>query len=600
MAHIQSNSAISVLKINQFLGLHENPDGETNLKTGELAELRNFRITADRHLQIRPGTKTILTLESAAENPRLCGTWTGRAGEKEHFLAAFGGAVYAVDAENQTARKVGECTEDDTSFFPFEGKVYLLNGHEFLSWDGGDDTEFVPVEPYVPTIRTASTPNGGGAALENVNRLTNLRKVEFSPDGTATVFYLPEQEIQEVTAVSGTDITWTQDAAAGTITFASAPQNGVNTVTVTYAKGDGAAAEVTGMRYAELFNGAQDTRVFLYGDGSNKTIYSGMNRITGKPTATYFPDLYEASIGDENTPITALVRHYARLLVFKTDSTWSLQYDLTTLATGGITAAFYVSPVNRQIGNVAAGQVRLLENSPLSLWGRAVYQWKATATGGNITADMRNANRISDRVTDSLSTFDFSKVKTFNRPEEREFWFLYGGKALILNYAVDAWYFYDGLPFERMAEFGGKAYGLSEDGKIVHISRAYRNDDTEPIDAYAETGAMSFDKTWLVKYSPMLFVTIKPESGARVTVTAKSDRRSDYAEKVVAYGISTFQNADFAHWSFGVNRRPQVQRVKMKVKKAAFYTLIFKSLSASAAATVLEADLQVRYGGNVK
>jgi hypothetical protein len=140
----------------------------------------------------------------------------------------------------------------------------------------------------------------------------------------------------------------------------------VNTITVTYTKGNGAASEVKKMRCAELFNGATDNRVFLYGDGSNKTIYSGMNSDTGKPDAGYFPDLYEASIGEANTPITAMIRHYSRLLVFKSNSCWSLQYDLATLVSGEATPAFYVSPVNRQIGNAARGQVILLENNPLS------------------------------------------------------------------------------------------------------------------------------------------------------------------------------------------------------------------------------------------
>ena len=48
------------------------------------------------------------------------------------------------------------------------------------------------------------------------------------------------------------------------------------------------------------------------------------------------------------------------------------------------------------------------------------------------------------------------------------------------------------------------------------------------------------------------------------------------------------------------NRKPQVKRLKIKVKKAVFYKLIFKSKSSSATATVLETDIQLRYAGNVK
>lgn len=611
MAKIASSTAVSIMKIKEFLGLNENPDGDTNIKDGELSELRNFRITRDKHLQIRPGTKTIVELraawdtwaetnETSTDAPLLCGVWYGKAGEKYHALAAFGGVIFDVDLSGLTTSVVGTCTQDTTSFFGFESKVYLLNGHEYLCWDGASDSQFEEVEPYVPIVLTASTPLGAGTQLENVNRLTNRRKAQYSPDGSSKDYYLPESDVTEVVSVEGTEITYTLDAEKGKVTFSSAPASGVNSLTITYTKGDGAADEVRGMRYSELFNGATDTRVFLYGDGSNRTIYSGVNSTTGRPDAGYFPDLYEASIGEANTPITAMIRHYSRLLVFKTSSAWSMQYEIVSLATGGVTSAFYVTPVNRQIGNVAPGQVQLLENNPLTLFEKSVYQWRATTTSGNITSDNRNASRVSDRVASTLAGFELEKTKTFNRLSENEYWFLYGGTALVLNYASDTWYRYTNMPFTEMLDVSTKLYGFTADGRIVHISREYRNDDGEEIDAYAATGSMDFDKAWLLKYSPMIFVAIQPESGARISVTVETNRRSDYPEKIVAAGFATFSHVDFAHWSFGTNRKPQVRRVKMKVKKATFYKLIFKSLSASATATVLETDVQLRYAGNVK
>lgn len=613
MGHVNINTSASILKIKEFLGLNEAPDGDTRIKTGELSEMRNFRITRDKHLQIRPGQKTVLNLKTAWDawaaeqgavpevtEPKFCGSWRGAVGGAERTIAAFGGVLFDVDPDGGTSRAIGTCTEDSTSFFGFGNKVYLLNGHEYMSWDGGAETGFSAVEPYVPTVQTATDPAGHGTLLENVNRLTGKRKVKFSPDGTSTEFRLPEKDVDEVLSVEGTAITWSLHEAKDRVVFASAPEKGVNTVVITYRKGAGEPAQVTRMRFAELFNGATDTRVFLYGDGTNRTIYSGVDLDSGQPSAEYFPDLYEAAIGDENTPITSMVRHYSRLLAFKKDSAWSLDYNIVTTAGGAVTSAFYVIPVNRQIGNEAPGQVRLLENNPLTLDGKSVYQWKATTSSGNITSDNRNASRVSDRVASTMGGFDFKKTFTFNRRSEREFWFLCGGKALILNYANDTWYLYDNMPFLRMEDVGGETYGFTSGGKVIHISRRYRNDDGADIDAYAATGSMDFDKDWLLKYSPMLFVSIQPESGARVNVTVETNRRSDYPEKIVSAGLSTFTNANFAHWSFGTNRKPQVRRVKMKVKKATFYKLIFRSVSASATATVLETDIQLRYAGSVK
>lgn len=609
MAHIRTGSSVTLLPIREFLGLNENPDGDTRIKNGELSELRNFRITRDKHLQLRPGTRTVLSLRAAwdtwaqthaptVSTPRLCGVWTGTVGTGEHLLCAFGGVIFDVSADFTAAAAVGTCTQDRTSFFGFGGRVYLLNGHEYMSWDGTAGTAFTAVEGYVPIVMTACTPAGSGTPLENVNRLTGRRRVQFSPDGTQAVFHLPEQDIDEVVSAAGTELTYTSDCAAGTLTFSAPPAAGTNTLTVTYRKGSGTRSEVERMHWSELFNGANDTRVFLYGDGSSRTLYSGLDE-TGTPSADYFPDLYEAAVGESNTALTALVRHYARLIAFKRGSAWSIQYGTVTPERGAVTAAFFVSPLNRQIGNEAAGQVKLLENDPLTLDAGSIYRWKSSSSGGGLTDNRTNAQRISERVSSAMKGLDPAQTVTFDRRSEHEFWLLCGGTALILNYASDAWYCYTGLAFTAMLEHGGETYGFTGDGDIRRLSREYRNDDGTPISAYAATGLMDFGQDWQTKYAPQLFVAIKPESNARVCVTVESNRRSDYPQRVVAMNLATFTHADFGHWSFRTNHKAQVKRLKLRVKQATFYRLVFSSVSASATATVLEADIHFKKGAGV-
>lgn len=615
MAQIKGKDNSSILKIQAFLGLNENPDGDTTLKVGEMAEMRNFRITQDKHLQIRPGSKTLLSLADALSSlgqgnvqdgaeTRVYGVWRGIAGASEHILASFGGHIWDIDTKNGTAKDKGSAPMGEVSFFGFGGKVYLLGGGEYKSWDGGTDTAFATVEGYVPLIQTATTPKGEGTLVETVNRLTGKRRVQFSPDGTATVFQLPEKGINEVSSVKsgGEPVTnCTMDLENGTVTFTAAPAAGTNTVEIEYRKGDGARSEVTGMKYSELFNGATDTRVFLYGDGTNRAVYSGVPFATGRASAEYFPDLYELTVGESNTPLTALVRHYSRLMAFKTDSAWAILQGESGLADGGSTAAFYVQPVNRQFGNEAPGQVRLLENNPLTMDAGSVYQWRSGSSYASyISNNENNAKRISDRVASTLKGFDLKKVLTANIKADHEFWFLHGTRALILNYANDSWYLYDGLPFSRIVEHEGTVIGFSDNGAVVEFSQKYRSDNGAPIDCYAATGAMDFDRDWLLKYSPMIFVAMQPASNARIKVTVETNRRSDYPEKTVAYSLATFLHVDFNHFSFATNRKPQVKKVKMKVKKATFYRLIFKSNSVSATATVIETDIRLRYAGNVK
>lgn len=613
MARIAVTQQDTILKINSFLGLNENPDGDTTLKDGELSEMRNFKITQDGHLQIRPGTKKVLSLYDALtalggtvpaqDTLHTRGAWRGVTGGTERIVAAYGGHLWCIDVDGATAVEIGTENDFDTTFFGFDDKVYMLNGYEYMSWDGDITHRFENVLGYAPLVQISTTPGGDGTTLEPVNRMNGNRRVQFSPDGVASAFQLPETWIDEVlgVTVNGLSVTYTASVSAGTVTLTTPPAAGTNTMEVTYRKGIGQRLDFLKMRFAELYNGSTDTRVFLYGDGTNKAIYSGVRYDTGKPSADYFPDLYEVAVGDSNTELTALVRHYSRLMAFKPNSAWVIQYGDITLADGSVTAAFYVQPVNRQFGNEAKGQVRLLENNPLTFDVGSIYRWKNVSNYGSYTVSGdSNAERISDRVVSTLKEISFDTLKTYNLNLSHEFWIVDNGVVLILNYSNNCWYVYRDLPVVLPVETETDCYGFGDNGDLHHLSRAYRNDNGVAIDCYAATGSMDFSRDWIRKFSPVLFVAMQPEAGARIYVTAESNRRSDYPDKVVAYSLATFLHVDFGHFSFGTNSKPQVKRVRMKVKKATFYKLVFKSNSASATATIIETDIRLRYGGTVK
>lgn len=725
------------LAIKRFLGLNEDPDGTSALKVGELAEMRNWRITRDYHLQKRPGTKELASLydalsdylEGEGETPpaqadvSLRGVWRGSVGGAYHTLAVYGGFVWDVELCGDAAgaiRCLGAAEDEETDFFAFADKVYLLNGKEYLFWDGGAETGFAPVEPYVPTVMINLTPGrdadrGAGAVLvENANRLSGERRVEYAPTtGDDTVdeyLVLPGtaenlQSVAEIVKVERNgetlpDSAWTAQRAqvGGTIGYLSRvkldaveigdiyavtyrvddlvtseeyeiPAAGMDptdwdggwysivlpegatgvaraavsvadnpplsfdegesairydpdtrtlgvsggitdgderletsggSVTVRYRKTPAGAAEVAGMRHAELFNGAADTRVFLYGNGTNKAVYSGIRYDNGQPSAEYFPDLYEMAVGEANTPLTGLVRHYSRMLAFKPNSTWRVTAGTLTLVDGVQTPTFSVQPVNRSIGNEAPGQVKLEENDPLTLDIGGIYQWKS-AGGGYITDSETNARRVSERAERTLEEFRLAEVKTVNLRSRQEYWFLAeDGTALIHNYANDTWYVYRDLPFRLAAEVEDEVYGFCGDGRVVRFHEDYRNDCGVTIDCFAATGAMDLGREWVHKYSPMLFVAMQPMSGARVDVTVRSSRKSMYPVKTVAYGLAAFPHVDFQHFSFGTNRQPQVKRLKIKVKKAAYYQIVYESRDLSATATVLSTDVRLRYAGDVK
>ena len=591
MAQIVSTSETKIYQIKQWLGLNESPDGDTHMKVGEASEMRNFRITSEGHLQLRPGYGVLSTLK---DGQPVLGMWSGYVSGQFHVVAVCGGKLWDIDVMSGSAAEKGQISGEHASFFGFSEKLYILTGSEYYAWDGSGAP--APVAGYIPIVTTAAPPAGGGTLLEGINLLTGKKRAEYSPDGTATVFQLPENSIDEIISVEGTDLSYTKDLPKGTITFSTPPAKGVNSITITWRKGTGNRSKVTNMLFSELYNGQSDSRVFLYGDGTNTAIYSGLDE-NGAPSAEYFPELNSVAVDSANTPITAMIRHYDRLLIFKPDSAYSAAYSTVTLDGNSVAAAFYVSSLNREIGCAAPGQATLVDNDARTIFGRSVYKWGLAA---NSVRDERNAKRISDKAADTLGRFHLEKCIVFDDEWNQEYYIFFDGEALVNNYRNDTWYYYNNLPVTAMVSVNGVLYFGTPNGKIMEFSRRYRNDDRSDIDAYWESGSMDFDLDWRRKYSATIWVSIKPESQAIVYATAESNIKSDYPDKVITSGLSTFQNVNFAHWSFGTNRKPQLIRAKLKVKKATYYKLIFYSKSASATATILSTDIQVRYTGNVK
>ena len=602
MAKITGATSEKVIQIKAWLGLHENPDGDTKLKMGEAAAIRNWRITRDGNLQRRPGTLTIATL---ADGEPVRGMWVGFVKKQEVFLAAAGGKLWKIidGAEPEFIELGAIDTTNDVHFFGFSEIVYMLNGKQYMQWDGETLKE---VEGYVPLVNIAVAPdNTSRETHEQVNKLTGKRRVWLSPDGEGKTFYMPEEGIASFDYATdlGTNepiTAYTTDLAAGTITFNSAPAKAVNSIEVGYTMATTYRHEVEAMRYSELYSGTQDIRVFIYGDGGHEALYSELD-YHGEPRADYFPDLNEVAVGDANTPITAMIRHYSQLICFKTHSAWAISFGLTTLADGNQTAAFYVTSTNKAIGNAPLGQVPLVLNAPYTLHGNDVFEWRNTSSyTSNLSVDERQAKRISDRIYATLNGFDLAKCKCFDNNDSQEYFIAYNKKALVFNYAADAWYYYDNFDAVCFATQNEVMYIGGSDGRIRRVSYDLETDDGKAIDAYWESGSMSFGQDYMRKYAAMLWIGIKPESLASVTVTVQTDRKSEYNEKVIATSLASFSNANFAHWSFKTSRKPFMTKLKIKAKKFVYYKLIFKSDELDTTATVTAADIRVRYTGYAK
>lgn len=266
MARVRHMTQTYNNSIKRFLGVNESPTGDNDLKNGEAVEMENYRVTLDGKLERRPA----FLLQSASittVNRNVLDMWSGKLNGTDMMVElAYGRPnsstetatieLHAYTAGEEPKRPfnipertllksagISVCTVpwDDVKkrghIFGFQGKLYVLAQGKYYVWDGDlTVTQLPEVTPYVPLVVTASTPSGGGTELEGLNVLTDSYRVQFSPDGTSTDFYLPVTGNAKIEWVKQngveTSINYSLDTSKECITFEAPPARGTNTLEV--------------------------------------------------------------------------------------------------------------------------------------------------------------------------------------------------------------------------------------------------------------------------------------------------------------------------------------------------------------------------------
>lgn len=569
--------------INTFLGLNMNETGSTNLKLGESPKMVNFKISRDYKLEKMYGY-----INKYEKTNKIRAMWFGLLGATEVFVFACGGKVYNGDTE------LGSLTDDITRIFEFNKKLYFINGHEYKEWNG---TVFKDVEGYIPLIKIATTPNGVGTDYEPINVLTGKKRQTFSPDGTEKTFVLVENNLTSIDSVKvdGVETTVTKDLTKGTITFSTAPTQGVDTIEVQWTKGTGQRELVYKNHYFQTYGLADDTRVFLYGnaDAKNRIYFSDLG--TGIPDVTYFPGNNFMDIGSSNTAVTDIQRQYDRMIINKEDSTYYSTYEQITDNTEENIIAFPVYPLNKSHGARPYNQGQVLDNYVTTI-DTSIVQWTNTES-----KDERNAQIISQKVQTWLNEKDLSRAVTLDYQEEKEYWLAIDNEILIYNYE-NGCYSLAQLPIKitTFLSYKGITYAGTENGKIIEFSKNATAYAGETIKAEWQSGYYDFGVEEQRKTMRVLWITLKPWFKTSLDINYISDRDSGNEAKSIKNRCLSFEYFNFNDFTFKAQRSVKPFRVKLKAKKFAFLKLILANDKSDEKVTVNSIAIKGVYGGEVK
>ena len=200
---------------------------------------------------------------------------------------------------------------------------------------------------------------------------------------------------------------------------------------------------------AMVFGGISTSRVFMWG-GVKKNVMFASGAVTNDDIreaeveypnsgALYFPVGCDFTVGDGGYDITAVERHYDRLLIFTTEEVWMADSEECGVE------RFPTMRINARFGCASADAVAKCGNDPISVGRDKIYRWTANT---DILEDC-NAYAISDPIASLLPEGFFENAIVYEDKVNREVLFRKKGdttgRVFIYNQDNSQWYSFSGI-----------------------------------------------------------------------------------------------------------------------------------------------------------
>lgn len=480
--------------IRSFSGLSDNAENGLP-EARQSPDMLNFRITEDRRLKKRPGFRTVASFDG-----EIRAIWSGQILGVKHYFVVESVRVWHSLTGFEAMEQIGTLPgHERVEPVEFDGKLVFLSGGGIRVFDG--ETGFQEVEPYRPLLTVATSPEGVGTPLEEVNLLGGRARQSFSPDGAAETFFLAFSPVDSVDYVKlGGSLLSEEDYAAdpqqGCVSLSFSPAGGApDSLEIGFTKREREKENrILRCRYGCAYGGDNDLSLFLWGNPDHPALRFHSGSAEGKPCLGYFPEINYTLVGN-GAAVTDIVRHYDRQVIFTEEGAYSSYSLRLTDALGRVRVQYPVYPLSSAMGSVAPGSAVLLGNEPVTITGAGLCRWRST----NVREE-KNAVLFSQPIASGLRKTDLKKAFLFFRSFEGCLYLVTEERDVyVYSPRLDAFWLYRGWePSCFFEEAEGGFYFGTDDGRLCLVEG--HSDDGEEIEAYWSTteldlGNGSYTKT---------------------------------------------------------------------------------------------------------
>ena len=507
---------------------------------------------------------------------------------KGNLMLHWGTSLYTQAGSSQPVLIYTGLANAKSFFFVFNSILYIMDGTNYIQFDG---TTVKAVVPYIPTISITRKPDGTQSTVnESWNMLGNGFTDSFNGDNITKIYQLSLKGLDANTVTSNVGGTegagFTVDRTNGIVTFTTAPIVGIDSVKITaYKTQAGLALQIQNCTFAMECYGV----MFVSGN-PNMVNYYWASGVTLQIDASYFPQKRFYTLKGADKKITGFALHFGQLVIFKED----LIARVSAITDLSNNTSFAIDFVNNTIGCDMPYTIRTSMNDIVfcNTYGGVYILQKslnlytndktALPISGNINGIDLRPGLLQENITDLQNASSYVY--------HYKYYLCVGTHAYVWDFDISyysasntgqtqydlTWWYYTNVNAKQFFNINNILYFTDRNVGLISLFANRLNDYGLPINASWRSKLMDFQHPDWEKTVSYIWLTTRAGSGSAININYFDENESLINNTVIPANVTksfSFSNFSFSNFTFGVQRFAPTIKDMPKLKKIVYFQI---------------------------